>query len=306
MMPISSSSSPVTTTCSARNRPRVPFAVPQQATLLQPLIPRNLSLRAIPAAFSTRSGGVSGGIFSSLNFGNPSDLPRERRDPPANIERNLQLLLEGAGIRDAASKEIVQVYQVHGAKVHVVRAGKPTHPHSPDPITGETRDTKADAIVTDDPSRVLCIRTADCTPILLASSDGRIVAAIHAGWRGVIAGVAPATVRAMLELGAKDILASIGPCISFAHFEVGPEVLAEFRRVFGRRAPLRVSDQSDPVSKGFVDLQAALRLQLVEAGVADIESIPLCTVSRPDLFYSHRFSNGHTGRMAAIIAPIDH
>lgn len=275
----------------------------QQATLLQPLIPQNLSALGVPAAFSTRIGGVSEGIFSSLNFGNPSDLPRERRDPPANIERNLLLLLESAGITNASEKEIVQVYQVHGAKAHVVRAGSPTHPDSPDPITGETRDTKADAIVTDDPARVLCVRTADCTPLLLSSIDGRVVAAIHAGWRGVIAGVTPATVEAMRALGATEIVASIGPCISFAHFEVGPEVLAEFRRVFGDDAPIRILDKSDPAFKGFVDLQAALRHQLARADVRNIETFPLCTVSRPDLFYSHRHSGGHTGRMAAIIAP---
>lgn len=257
----------------------------------------------VPHAFSTRRGGVSSGIFDSLNFGNPSDLPRERRDPPSNIARNLHILLEWAGIKRPASKEIVQVYQVHGARAHIVRPGHATHPDSPDPITGESRDTKADAIVTDDPARVLCVRTADCTPVLLTSADGRIVAAVHAGWRGVIAGVAPETVAAMRSLGAHDIHAVIGPCISSACFEVGPEVVREFRRVFGANAPCRVVEPTNPDSKGFVNLQEVLCQQLESAGIAGIETIPLCTVGRPDLFFSHRRDNGHTGRMAAIISP---
>lgn len=263
------------------------------------------SLRAIGVAhaFSTRHGGVSTGIFDSLNFGNPSDLPREQRDPPSNIDRNLAILLGAAGVAAAEDKEIVQVYQIHGAKAHVVRAGSPTHPDSPDPITGESRDTKADAIVTDDPARVLCVRTADCTPILLASRDGRVVGAVHAGWRGVIAGVAARALEAMRSLGATDIHAVIGPCISQAHFEVGPEVVREFANAFGTNSPCRVVDSANPHSKGFVDLQAALRIQLAQAGVREVETIDLCTVARPDLFFSHRRDNGRTGRMAAIIAP---
>lgn len=262
-------------------------------------------LRAVgvPHAFSTRRGGVSRGIFDSLNFGNPSDLPREARDPPANIARNLEILLGAAGVERQKHEEIVQVYQVHGAKVLVVRPGVAAHPDSPDPVTGEPRDTKADAIVTDDPKRVLCVRTADCTPVLLASADGRVVGAVHAGWRGVIAGVAPAAVNAMRDLGEGEILASIGPCISAGYFEVGPEVLAEFWRVFGERAPVRAVRPGDANSKGFVDLQAALRMQLEAAGVMRVETIGLCTVARPDLFFSHRRDRGHTGRMASVIGP---
>lgn len=268
-----------------------------------PILAENLRAIGAPAAFSTRVGGVSAGTFSSLNFGNPSDLPRERRDPPENIARNLHLLLESAGVPRPDQMEIVQVHQVHGNKAHVVRRGGPSHDGSPDPITGEIPDTKADAIVTDDPCRVLCVRTADCTPILLSSADGRVVAAVHAGWRGVISGVAVATVGAMRSLGAGEIVAAIGPCISSERFEVGPEVLAEFGRVFGTAAPVRVVAPADPCSKGFVDLQTALRIQLESCGVREIEVVRLCTVSRPDLFFSHRRDDGHTGRMASIISP---
>ncbi len=267
--------------------------------MLSPL----LAQAAVPHGFSTRRAGVSSGIFSSLNFGNPSELPRDQRDPPRNIARNLQILLESVGIDRRDDKEIVQVHQVHGGKAHTVRRGAPAHPGPPDPITGEILDTKADAIVTDDPSRILCVRVADCAPVLLSSDDGRVVAAVHAGWRGVIAGVAPEAVQAMRDLGATGIIAAIGPCISFEQFEVGPEVVAEFRKVFGAAAPCRVTDPSDDHSKGYVDLQAALRHQLVAAGVGQIETIARCTFAEPELFFSHRRDNGLTGRMVGVITP---
>lgn len=291
-----------------RVHPSATSTTPRTTSTLSPSLLAQISSTllhetGVPHAFSTRRGGVSTGIFESLNFGNPSDLPREQRDPPARIGQNLLILLAAAGVERPETKEIVQVYQVHGAEVLTVRPGAAAHPHSPDPITGEPRDTKADAIVTDDPERVLCVRTADCTPILLASTDGRVVGAVHAGWRGAVAGVARAATSAMRGLGAREIVASIGPCISEAHFEVGPEVLAEFRRILGDRAPIRASAPHDPLSKGYVDLQQALRLQLEEAGVDRIETIDLCTFARPDLFFSHRRDNGHTGRMAAVISP---
>lgn len=278
--------------------------LPVQQTSAAPNLTSSL-LASIGVAhgFSTRCGGVSRGVFDSLNFGNPGELAAEERDPGANIARNFRVLLDACGVEEPERKELVQVYQVHGGKTHIVRRGAVTHPGSPDPETGETRDTKADAIVTDDPHRVLCIRTADCTPVLLASGDGRVVGAVHAGWRGVIAGIASSAVEAMRSLGARDIAACIGPCISVRHFEVGPEVVAEFRRVFGDAGPWRVVDPANPVSKGFVDLQAALALQLREAGVASIETLALCTVERGDLFFSHRRDKGRTGRMAAIIGP---
>lgn len=239
-------------------------------------------------AFSTRVGGVSRGVFESLNFGNPSELERERRDPPENIRRNYELLLGAAG---CAGGELVEVHQVHGGEVHVVRAGQPAH-------TGGS-DTRADAIVSDDPSRVLAIRVADCAPVLLASGDGRVVGAVHAGWRGVVAGVLPGAVRAMRSLGAEGVRGAVGPCIGVEHFEVGPEVAAEFKRAFGADAATIVRPGRG--DRSMVDLQGALVRQGAAIGV-EIEALPRCTFAEPELFYSHRRDRGVTGRMAAVIS----
>jgi YfiH family protein len=125
-----------------------------------------------------------------------------------------------------------EIHQVHGGAVHIVPnppPGSPPIPSSPDP--------KADAVVCDDPRRVLVVRVADCVPVLLATTDGRWVAAVHAGWRGVIARVLPNAVATLRALRAEDLIAAIGPCIGVDHFEVGPEVVAEFERVFGADAP---------------------------------------------------------------------
>lgn len=243
-------------------------------------------LSGIPHAFSTRVGGVSEGIFRSLNLGNPSDLPAERRDPPSNIRENFRRILAAMGCE---GRMLTEVHQVHGCAVHDAAGSKPGSP-----------DAKADAVFTDEPGRVLGVRVADCTPILLATADGKHVAAVHAGWRGVISGVLPATVAALGTRSSTRLLAAIGPCIGPDHFEVGPEVVAEFDRVFpARRVVTRRMDNG----KGYVDLKAALAIQLHECGVRDVDVLPHCTYADPELFYSHRRDRGLTGRTAGLIAP---
>lgn len=245
----------------------------------------------VPHAFTTRQGGVSGGIFSSLNFGNPGDLPTDQRDPSTNIRTNIAAV---ARELKSANRRVVEVHQVHGAAVHIVRSGKPDHPT---PL-----DTKADALVTDDPSRLIAVRVADCTPVLLTSADGRVVGAVHAGWRGVIAGVLPSTIKIMQSLGARDLHIAIGPCISAAHFEVGPDVAAEFVRVFGPGNTFLSPHPTTP-GKSIVDLKASLGAQARELDATAIDILPHCTVSSPELFFSHRRDAGRTGRMMAIIGP---
>lgn len=246
----------------------------------------------VPHAFTTRAGGVSAGVFASLNFGNPMDLPDAQRDPPANIAENFRRVLAAIS---APEREVVQVYQVHGPRAHVFRPGAPSRDTGPDgPL-----DFKADALVTDDPARVVAVRVADCAPVLLASDDGRLVAAVHAGWRGVVEGVAPAAVRALRDLGARDIVGAIGPCIGPDAFEVGPEVLDAFLRAFPDDPPLRPR----PGGKGDVNLKECLRRQLVAAGVRDVDVLDGCTASDPARFFSHRREQGRTGRMIGLIGP---
>lgn len=252
-----------------------------------------LARLGVPHGFSTRVGGVSPAPFDSLNFGNPSDLAPERRDPVVNLRENWARLLAAIG---AGGRGVVQVHQVHGAAVRVARAGEAA-------ATGP--DPRADAIVTDDPGLMAGVRVADCAPVLMSAGDGRIVAAVHAGWRGVVDGVARAAVLAMRGLGAERIAAAVGPCISAVHFEVGPEVVAEFEHVFGARAP--VLEHCDAgaarAGKAFIDLKEALRIQLREAGVAEVEVLPHCTVAEAGLFFSHRRDRGVTGRMVGVIGP---
>ena len=259
---------------------------------------RVLDAIGVPHAFTTRRGGVSSGIFSSLNFGNPSDLAPDRRDSVSNIRANLRLVSGAIEPRPGVpEREIVEVHQVHAAAVHTVRPSTPPHV-DPSP--------KADAIVTDDPRRFAAVRTADCAPVLLASSDGRVVAAVHAGWRGVIAGVANNAVQRMIERGASDIVGAIGPCIGADHFEVGPEVRDEFDRVFGSGAAIVRPAPGCGEDKYLVDLKEALRRQLSSRGLRSIETLPHCTVRDADLFFSHRRERGMTGRMIGIIGPRAH
>ena len=239
-------------------------------------------------AFSTRIGGASDGVFASLNLGNPSGC--ELQDAGERIEENYQRLQATIG---CAAMERCRANQVHGAGVLHLRTGEPFE-----------NGRKADAIVSDDPARLAAVRVADCVPVLLATRDGRLVAAVHAGWRGVIAGVVAKAVAEMSDRSrarSRDILAAVGPCIGMDAFEVGGEVIAEFERVFESAAPIRRRDDG----KGYVDLRRAVRQQLMNMGLPD-ESIDVsdrCTFRDADEFYSHRRDNGVTGRMAALIAP---
>lgn len=253
----------------------------------------------VPHGFTTRRGGVSAGVFQSLNFGNPMELTGTQRDPARNIAENFRRACEAIG---APGREVVQVYQVHGGDVQVFRAGGASRDTGAGP-GGETIDYKADALVTDDAARVLAVRVADCAPVLLATDDGRIVAAVHAGWRGVVANAAGAAVAAMRRLGAGDIAGAIGPCIAAEAFEVGPEVVSAMRAALGENAAVREHADAGAraAGKAMVDLKQSLRRQLAAQGVRDVDVLPGCTFAQREDYFSHRRDRGLTGRMAALI-----
>jgi hypothetical protein len=238
-------------------------------------------------AFSTRIGGISPAPFDSLNLGNPNGC--DIQDDYERIWENYRLLQRSAG---CGEEKPCRIHQVHGAGVVRVKAG-------------EDFDTsvKADALVSDDRSRVLSIRVADCVPVLVSGRDGGRVAAIHAGWRGVIAGVVPAALRELAgDRPATDFIAAIGPCIGYDAFEVGNEVVAEFFRAFGPSAPCKMLSDG----KGRVDLRQAVLRQLLSAGIPEsqIDTTDRCTYRDQTEFYSHRRDNGITGRMAAVIQAV--
>jgi polyphenol oxidase len=233
----------------------------------------------VPHAFSTRLGGVSPPPFDSLNLGNPNGC--DIQDCTDRIAENYLRLQTAIGM---ANRILLRVHQMHGNCVAVAGDGT----------------TKADAIIVSDPRQIASVRVADCVPVLLASEDGAAVAAVHAGWRGVVSGVVICALKELRKIrpGA-EILAAIGPCIGFEAFEVGPEVVADFEKVFGPGAPLRRRGDG----KGNVDLRAAIARQLNESGLESdqVDSTDLCTFRDAEEFFSHRRDRGVTGRMAALI-----
>jgi len=240
-------------------------------------------------AFSTRAGGVSPPPFDSMNLGIANDAAA--RDSLENVEENYRRLRAAVGCADLGR---CWIKQVHGADVATVRPG-----------SAFENGACADALVSDDPDRVLSVKYADCVPILLANRDGSAVAAVHAGWRGLVAGMIPAAVRELERVAgqrATEFVAAVGPCIGVAHFEVGPEVVAAFRARMGDAAPVRRGRGGD---KGYVDLRRATLAELRAAGVAEerIDTADLCTFANPAEFFSHRRDAGVTGRMAALIVP---
>jgi YfiH family protein len=238
----------------------------------------------VPHAFSTRLGGSSPPPFDSFNLGNPTGC--EVQDDYPRILAHYRMLQGAAG---CPVGEWCRLHQVHGPVVVRVQRGE-----------AFDRTTKGDALVSDDATRAVAVRVADCVPVLLATRDGKTVAAVHAGWRGTVAGVLTATLREM-HAPAADVVAAIGPCIGLEAFEVGGEVLDEFARVFGADAP--ITRRAD--GKGHVDLRECLRRQLIGAGLNDdqIDTTDRCTHRHKGEFFSHRRDRGITGRMAAMIAP---
>ena len=206
----------------------------------------------------------------------------------------LERLRRALGLEAA---RVAMLHQVHGAFVHEVDGELPDPP------------ARADALVTERPDRLLCVRTADCVPVLASRADGRRVAAIHAGWRGLVAGVIP---RALAALGAMEatrggegeLVAAVGPCLSRARFEVGPEVADAFAAA-GLAAAVQPAEYG---RRAHVDLRFAALLQLERAGVRRIDVTDRCTWDHAEEFFSYRRDVTHgeartAGHMGALIAP---
>lgn len=241
--------------------------------------------------FSTRLGGVSKGPYASLNLGTlDKNSPGDTNTVVAENFRRWREALE------CPRMPRVVVRQVHGSGVWV----------PPTELVHVSDAPQADAMVSDRPEKMLTVRVADCVPVLLAGSDEfgtvRAVGAVHAGWRGIIAGVVPAAVEAMkinFDLGPEALMAAVGPHIGLEHFEVGPEVTAAFEAA-GLGEAVRRGGWARP----HIDLGRAVVMQLRRAGVAAgrIDVDEYCTYRDSDLFYSYRRDGECTGRMAAVIA----
>jgi YfiH family protein len=208
------------------------------------------------------------------------DLGLRNGDDPAVAQRNRALLARGLGLPSAPC----WLRQVHGTHVVV----------DPDPAD----EPEADAAVARRPGTVLAILTADCLPVVLASADGAIVAAAHAGWRGLAAGVLEATVMAM-DAAPEALLAWLGPAAGPDAYEVGAEVRDAF---VARDAEAATAFAETRPGHWRVDLYRLARQRLVSAGMAPraIHGGMLCTISDPSRFYSHR-RDQRTGRMATLV-----
>ncbi len=223
---------------------------------------------AIRHGFFTREGGVSDGIFASMNcsLGSGDDI--------AKVNENRCIAMAAL---DARPEQLVTCHQVHGAEVVTVE-----HPWAHD------ERPRADAMMTKTKGIVLGILTADCAPVLFADAKAGIVAAAHAGWRGAVTGVIEATIAAMVEAGASRarIAAVVGPCIGKNSYEVGPEFPAPFlaqspdNAAFFRAAPRE--------SHYLFDLAGYARTRLVAAGVTRIGATGGDTAGEPARFFSYR------------------
>jgi len=227
----------------------------------------NLSVPGIAHGFFGRQGGVSKGIYASLNCGPGSKDSRD--DVMENRARATAALAPNAAL--------VTLYQVHSAEAVTVTAPWPI-PENP----------KADAMATDRPGIALGILTADCAPILLTDPKARIIGAAHAGWNGALAGVVESVLAAMERLGAKPerIRAAIGPCISQGAYEVGPEFERRFVGADANNA--RFFARSPRAGHWQFDLPAYVAQRLKEASVESVEILDVCTYAREDEFFSYR------------------
>ena len=233
--------------------------------------------------FFGREGGRSMGELASNNMsisqGDNPDLVVSNRSSAAYA-------MGGHGIKD-----LVVFRQVHSTSVVTLT-------ERPQGVI------EADAMVTNRPDLLLGILTADCSPVLFADPEAGIVGAAHAGWKGAAGGIVPATVRAMLALGAtsQHIRAAIGPTISGANYEVGPETAAQIVAL----DPAAAGHVGIPAGKAreHFDIPGLLQEQMFAVGVGLVGDLALCTYALPERYYSHRWATHHgqaTGRQISII-----
>lgn len=230
--------------------------------------PSLAGLDGIQHRFLTRRGGVSSGLYSSLNCGYGSG------DSPDNVRENRRRVAEMFG---RTEPDLLTLYQIHSTEVLTVDGERWVSPGAP----------KADGLVTKRPEVVLGVMAADCAPVLLADRAAGVIGAAHAGWKGALSGVVEATIAAMEKLGARreNVRVVIGPCIGRESYEVGPEFPARFleqdeaNSAFFRAAPR--------AGHFLFDLAGYLVHRVAKAGVA-AEATGHDTLAASEDFFSYR------------------
>jgi YfiH family protein len=236
-------------------------------------------------AFFTRRGGVSEGVYASLNGGLGSS------DDPARVAENRRRMTDELGL---APEALISVHQVHSADAVIVEG----------PWTGER--PRADGMATAVPGLALGITTADCGPVLFADPHVGVIGAAHAGWRGAASGVLESTIGAMERLGARrhKIVAVLGPTISQAAYEVGPEFVATLTGLDAENERFfRPGERSD---HAMFDLPGYIGMRLEAAGIGEFANVGLCTYSDEERFFSYRRTTHRSepdyGRLISAIA----
>jgi polyphenol oxidase len=250
-----------------------------------PLTAAALELSGVRHGFFTRHGGVSQGVYASLNGGVGSS------DDPASVAENRARMAAALGL---AADRLLVPYQVHSADVATI-----SEPWAPD------ARPRCDGVVTATPGLALGVTGADCGMILFADASARVIGAAHAGWKGARDGVVEATVAAMTALGAAPahIVAVLGPCIMLASYEVGPEFVAAFdadAEAPGFFAPSRNAGRS------LFDLHGYIGLRAARAGIGTFVDLGLDTYADENRFFSYRRkthrSEADYGRLVSAIA----
>jgi hypothetical protein len=223
-------------------------------------------LGPIRHGFFSRRGGASSGIYAGLNCGLGSADQREA------VRLNRARVAEAMQV---PPHRLLTLHQIHSSDVVVATAA------------GWDERPRADAAVTAEPGVALSVLTADCAPVLLADAGARVIGAVHAGWRGALEGVLDQAVAAMERLGATrdGIVAAVGPTISQAAYEVGPEFLERFLDADRGHGRFFIDGEADRLN---FDLPGFVLERLRAAGVGEAVWIKACTYSEPERFYSFR------------------
>jgi len=254
--------------------------------MLQPIEAQSLArLPGIRHGFFTRVGGVSEGLYATLNCGPGS------ADSPANVTENRTRVARHLG---GLQPDVVTIYQVHSGDAVAVDG----------PVPADARP-KADAVVTRTPGLVVGVLTADCAPVLLADVQAGVVGAAHAGWRGAVGGVLEAAIAAMERFGASRnrVIAAIGPAINQVSYEVGPDFEeALLRSCSGNEMFL---SRNNPHERAHFDLPGFVEMRLKTSGIGEVERQSPCTYANESLFFSFRRSQhrseGDYGRQISAI-----
>ncbi len=238
---------------------------------------------------TTREGGVSNGVFSSFNMGNFSD------DNPVHIRENHEIL---ARLLYIDINRFVIPHQTHGTKVLTIDRNFLIL----DRASAIEALYGVDATITQEKDIVLCATTADCVPLILYDVRKKVIASIHAGWRGTVGRIVAKTIQEMeRQFGSSpgDMRAGIGPSIEMSHYEVGEDVSNRFHDEGFDLKDTTLFSRRNSSSKYHVDLKEINRRELIRLGIPEdnIEKSSLCTFGREDLFFSARRQTVHSGRM---------